>query len=57
MAGRVRSAILAGQPVRFRFYLRDGRLYAFWVALTPRGSSRGYVAARRSDFRTRMDVD
>jgi hypothetical protein len=48
---------LAGQPVRFRFYLRDGRLYAFWVAPTPRGSSRGYVAAGGPDFRTRMDVD
>src|SRR6185312_2335267 len=42
---------LAGQPVRFRFYLRDGRLYAFWVADTPRGSSRGYVAAGGPDFK------
>jgi hypothetical protein len=48
---------LAGQPVRFRFHLRDGRLYAFWVARTPRGSSRGYVAAGGPDFSSRIDVD
>lgn len=36
---------LAGQPVRFRFYLRRGSLYAFWVAPDRSGASRGYVAA------------
>ncbi len=50
-------ADLAGQPVRFRFYLRDGRLYAFWVAATPRGSSRGYVGAGGPDFSGSMDVE
>jgi hypothetical protein len=50
-------ADLAGQPVRFRFLLRDGRLYSFWVAPTPRGSSRGYVAAGGPDFRGVMDED
>ncbi|MBN2508278.1 MAG: sulfatase-like hydrolase/transferase [Verrucomicrobia bacterium] len=36
---------LKGQTVRFRFHLRNGRLYAFWVSPTARGESRGYVAA------------
>jgi len=36
---------LAGRPVRFRFSLTGGRLYAFWVSPSPTGASRGYVAA------------
>lgn len=48
---------LAGQPVRFRFYLRDGRLFAFWVAASPRGASRGYVAAGGPGFTGTMDAD
>ena len=48
---------LAGQPVRFRFHLRDGRLYSFWVASNPRGASRGYVGAGGPDFSGAMDVD
>ncbi|MCP4642339.1 MAG: glycosyl hydrolase family 32 [bacterium] len=35
---------LAGTPVRFRFTLRRGRLYAFWVS-DDSGASHGYVAA------------
>lgn len=38
-------ARLAGQAVRFRFYLRHGELYAFWVSLEGTGASHGYVAA------------
>ena len=41
-AGLVR---LAGQAVRFRFYLRHGELYAFWVSPEGTGASHGYVAA------------
>lgn len=41
---------LKGQPVRFRFYLRDGRLYSFWVSASERGQSRGYVAAGGPEF-------
>jgi hypothetical protein len=48
---------LAGQPMRFRVYLRDGRLYAFWVAATPRGASRGYVATGEPEFSSWMDVE
>jgi len=36
---------LAGKPVKFRFHLRNGRLYAFWVSPDPSGASHGYVAA------------
>ncbi len=36
---------LAGRAVRFRFYLRHGELYAFWVSPEATGASHGYVAA------------
>jgi hypothetical protein len=35
---------LAGKPVRFRFHLTHGRLYAFWVIPDAGGASYGYVA-------------
>jgi len=38
-------ATLAGQTVRFRFYLTRGKLYAFWVSPDASGPSHGYVAA------------
>lgn len=42
--GRDLSA-LAGREVRFRFLVRCGTLYSFWVSPTANGESRGYVAA------------
>lgn len=36
---------LAGRPVRFRFFLRKGALYAFWVSPDRSGASYGYVVA------------
>jgi hypothetical protein len=48
-------ASVAGQPVRFRFYLRGGRLYSFWVAPDDRGASRGYVAAGGPGFGSAKD--
>src|SRR5262249_11411281 len=36
-------AALAGQPVRVRFHLTRGSLYAFWVSGSARGASGGYV--------------
>jgi hypothetical protein len=48
---------LVGEPVRFRFYLRGGRLYSFWVAPNERGASRGFVAAGGPDFSGSMDTD
>ncbi len=35
---------LVGKPVRFRFWLRSGSLYAFWVSRDSSGASGGYVA-------------
>jgi hypothetical protein len=36
---------LAGKPVRFRFHLKNGKLYAFWVSPGRSGASGGYLAA------------
>ena len=38
-------AAAAGKPVRFRFHLKNGRLFAFWVSPEETGASHGYVAA------------
>jgi hypothetical protein len=38
-------ARLRGQAVRFRFYLSNGELYAFWVSPDQTGASHGFVAA------------
>ena len=43
-------AALAGQTVKFRFYLRQSRLYAFWVSRETSGSSNGYVATGGPGF-------
>lgn len=47
---------LAGKPVRFRFQLRSGRLYSFWVSPEPSGASRGYVAAGGPAFNGPVDA-
>ncbi len=36
---------LAGKPVRFRFWLKNAKLYSFWVSPDKSGASHGYVAA------------
>lgn len=36
-------AKLSGKPVRFRFHLTNGQLYAFWVTPDPNGASFGYL--------------
>ncbi len=36
---------LAGTRVRFRFYLKNGDLYSFWVSPDDSGASYGYVGA------------
>jgi hypothetical protein len=43
-------AALAGKTVQFRFHLRNGALYAFWVSPDTNGASRGYVAAGGPGF-------
>ncbi len=46
----------AGRPVRFRFCLTDGDLYAFWVSGSQRGESGGYVAGSGPGFENGRDV-
>jgi hypothetical protein len=41
---------LADKPVRLRFHLRAGSLYAFWVSADSKGASGGYVAAGGPGF-------
>ena len=48
-------ASVAGEPVRFRFTLTAGSLYAFWVTDSRRGHSNGYVAAGGPEFTTAID--
>ena len=43
-------AVLAGKPVRFRFHLRNGSLYAFWVSPDYSGASGGYIGAGGPGF-------
>lgn len=41
---------LAGQPVKFRFHLTNGKLYSFWVSPDEKGASGGYVGAGGPGF-------
>ena len=41
---------VAGKPIQFRFHLKNGRLYSFWVSGEPSGASQGYVAAGGPGF-------
>lgn len=47
---------LKGRPVRFRFSLTNGRLYAFWVSPDESGASQGYVAAGGPGFTGARDT-
>jgi len=47
---------LAGKPVRFRFHLKNGALYAFWVSPDQSGASHGYVAAGGPGFNGPTDT-
>ncbi|MDO8677392.1 MAG: glycosyl hydrolase family 32 [Acidobacteriota bacterium] len=53
--GGVTLEELSGQEVRFRFNLTRARLYSFWVSPSPRGESRGYVAAGGPAYRSHYD--
>ena len=48
--GAADLSALAGRPVRFRFHLKRGRLYSFWVSPDESGASHGYVAAGGPGF-------
>ena len=41
---------VSGKPVQFRFHLKNGSLYAFWVSPDKSGASHGYVAAGGPGF-------
>ena len=47
---------LSDKPVRFRFHLKRGALYAFWVSPEATGASHGYVAASGPGFTSDMDT-
>ncbi len=47
---------LRGRPVRFRFLLRQGALYAFWVSRDATGRSDGYVAGGGPGFTGMTDT-
>jgi len=47
---------LAGKPVKFRFHLRLGALYSFWVSPDASGASHGYVAAGGPGFSGSTDT-
>jgi hypothetical protein len=53
--GKKDLSSLAGQVVKFRFYLRLGKLYAFWVSTANTGASNGYVAAGGPGFNGSID--
>ena len=46
----------AGRPVRLRFYLQNGSLYAFWVSPDRSGASYGYVAGGGPGFTGSRDT-
>jgi len=43
-------ASLSGKPVRLRFHLKNGSLYAFWISVEKSGASHGYVASGGPGF-------
>lgn len=47
---------LSGKPVRFRFHLKNGSLYAFWVSPDPSGASYGYVGTGGPGFTCSKDT-
>jgi hypothetical protein len=47
---------LSNQPVRFRFHLKNARLFACWVSPDNSGASQGYVAAGGPGFSSNRDT-
>lgn len=47
---------LIGKPVKFRFHLRLGELYSFWVCPDESGASHGYVGAGGPGFTSFVDT-
>ena len=55
-SGGAAIASLANTTVRFKFVLDRAHLYAFWVSPSPRGESRGYLAAGGPGFSSARDA-
>jgi hypothetical protein len=49
-------SLLTGRPVRFKFYLRLGELYSFWVSRDESGASHGYVGSGGPGFTGSIDL-
>jgi hypothetical protein len=49
-------AFLANKTVRFRFHLKNGNIYSFWVSPQTSGASDGYVAAGGPGFSSNRDT-
>lgn len=47
---------LSGKEVRFRFRMKNGRLYSFWVSPTSAGASNGYVLGGGPGFTAHADT-
>ena len=48
---------LTDQEVRFRFKLKNGDLYAFWVSPSTNGESNGYVAGGGPGYTSNKDTE
>lgn len=53
---RADLSAFSGKPVRFRFHLTNGQLFAFWVTPDPNGASNGYVGAGGPQYSGTMDT-
>ncbi|HHT27448.1 MAG TPA: glycosyl hydrolase family 32 [Firmicutes bacterium] len=54
--GAADLAPLAGKIVRFRFHLRNAKLYSFWVSRDATGKSAGYMAGGGPGFAKGRDI-
>lgn len=52
----VNLSSLGSKPVRFRFHVKNARLYSFWVSRDESGASDGYVAAGGPGFTEARDT-
>lgn len=43
------------RPVKFRFHLKNGKLFAFWVSPNKSGASNGYLGAGSHDYKGIID--
>lgn len=48
-------SVVASRPVQFRFLLRQGSLYSFWISGSADGHGDGYLAAGGPDHAEQED--